>query len=109
VLVWPARAEVDRAVRDWAQQMAATRPELRRVGYFGSYARDDWGVGSDVDLVVIVSSSDEPRGRRSVSWDVTPLPVPADLLIYTEPEWAALTTDGGRFARMLIDETVWVL
>lgn len=109
VLVWPRRTEVDRAVHEWAQQVAVARPDLRRLGYFGSYARGDWGVGSDLDLVAIVATSDEPRDRRAISWDLMALPVPADLLIYTEAEWTTLMAENSRFGRMLAAETVWVL
>jgi predicted nucleotidyltransferase len=38
------------------------------IGYFGSYARGDWGVGSDVDLIVIVAESELPRERRAVEF-----------------------------------------
>jgi predicted nucleotidyltransferase len=53
------------------------------VGYFGSYARGDWGVGSDLDLVVIVEASAEPFERRAV---------PVDLLVYTRAEWTRLAS-----------------
>ena len=108
VLVWPTPGEVDGAVREWAQQVAARQPDLRRLGYFGSYARGDWGVGSDLDVVAIVAASDEPRERRALRWDMTPLPVPADLLIFTDAEWTALMAGKGRFGRMLARDTVWV-
>jgi predicted nucleotidyltransferase len=39
------------------------------VGIFGSYARGDWGVGSDLDLVVVVEDSSEPFERRAVHLD----------------------------------------
>jgi predicted nucleotidyltransferase len=51
------------------------------VGYFGSYARGDWGVGSDLDIVAIVSASDDAWDRRARSWDLSGLPVAADLMI----------------------------
>ncbi len=41
VLRWPDAATVDTTVRRWAERVAAVRPELRRAGYFGSYARGD--------------------------------------------------------------------
>ncbi|MGH7265019.1 MAG: nucleotidyltransferase domain-containing protein [Candidatus Rokuibacteriota bacterium] len=96
-----------RAVGRWADRMAALHPETARVGYFGSYARGDWGPGSDVDLVVIVREADEPFDRRGIRWDATALPVPADVLVYTEAEWRALDPTS-RFARTLTRETVWV-
>jgi predicted nucleotidyltransferase len=109
VLRWPDRETIDAAVRAWARAEATRRPELLRLGYFGSYARGDWGPGSDLDLVAVVGESDQPFERRAVAWDVLSLPVHADLLVYTAQEWEALQARGGRFARVLADETVWVL
>jgi predicted nucleotidyltransferase len=77
------------------------------VGYFGSYARGNWGVGSDLDIVVIVPASHDAWERRA--WDLSGLPVPADLLIYTQAEWDRLSRGEGRFARVLTHEVVWVL
>ena len=57
------------------------------MGIFGSLARGEWGVGSDVDIVIIVESSEDPFVRRSARYDTTDLPVPVDLLVYTEKEW----------------------
>lgn len=108
VLVWPDRERVDRAVRVWARGEAARHPGLVRLGYFGSYARGDWGVGSDVDLVAVVAASDEPFERRALAWDLAALPVPAEIVVYTEQEWLALRAQDTRFARVLREETVWV-
>jgi uncharacterized protein len=108
VLVWPTRAQIADALRRWASQMADEHPELQRLGCFGSYARGGWGVGSDLDLVAVVTSASDRFDRRAVSWNVTSLPVPADILIYSEPEWRNLEAQGGRFAKTLIHETTWV-
>lgn len=43
VLRLPDRDEVDRAVRRWATDVGARDERVQRVGYFGSYARGDWG------------------------------------------------------------------
>jgi hypothetical protein len=108
VLVWPSRAEVDRAVRSWARRAAAARPQLEALGYFGSYARGDWGVGSDLDLIAIVSTTGARFERRAIDWDTTGLPVPADLLVYSREEWDRLRAAETRFSRMLAREVVWV-
>ena len=107
VLRWPDRAEVDAGVRSWASVVAEKDDRVRRIGYFGSYARGDWGVGSDVDLVVVVEQSEQPFERRALEFDATGLPVPADLLVYTVAEWDSLLQDGGR-RRTVADEVVWV-
>ncbi len=108
VLKWPDRATVDAAVRHWAEQQKALHPELRRLGYFGSYARGDWGVGSDLDLIALVSRSDLPFRERPMAWDLTTLPVPAEILVYTLAEWQQLEQEGGRFATTIRAEAVWL-
>jgi predicted nucleotidyltransferase len=108
VLAWPDASTVAAAVRRWAAAVA-TDPRVRRVGYFGSYARGDWGVGSDVDLVVLVDRADEPFARRGLAWDLTELPVPAQVLVYTVDEWNRLAREGSRFHATLAREAVWVL
>ncbi len=109
VLVWPTRAEVDSALRRWAADMRSTRPELVRLGCFGSFAGGDWGVGSDVDLVAVVREATVSFERRAIEWDLTSLPVSADLLVYTEAEWTTLLASGTRFAKMLASDTQWLV
>lgn len=109
VLKWPDPARVERELRAWAEREHEQRPELLRLGYFGSYARGDAGVGSDLDLVAVVQESVEAFQRRSIGWDLGPLPVPAEIIVYTKQEWDNLLAEGGRFATMLRDEVVWIV
>ncbi len=83
------------------------RPDVVRLGYFGSYAKGDWGVGSDLDLIVVLEDSVVPFERRGLEWDVTNLPVPAEILVYTEEEWRALGAES-RFRRTIEREGVWL-
>jgi uncharacterized protein len=107
VLKWPDARTVDAAARRWAESVVALHPEVERVGYFGSYARGDWGPGSDLDLILILDGSEEVFERRPVGWDITGLPVPADVLVYTEREWESLA-QRGRFHETVTREAVWV-
>jgi predicted nucleotidyltransferase len=107
VLKWPDAQTVDRALRHWTEKVLQRRDDVLRIGYFGSYARGDWGVGSDLDLVIILESSQQPFERRSVEWDTAELPVPADVLVYTRQEWASLSQQR-RFHEALMHEAVWV-
>lgn len=108
VMRWPGAAEVEGAFRAWAEDLVASDGNVVAVGYFGSYARGDWGPGSDLDVVILVRGSDLPFVGRVAPGDATVLPVPADVLTYTLDEWQALTGRGGRFARMLATEVRWV-
>ncbi len=108
VLEWPDREAVGRAARAWAEEEARRHPELVRLGIFGSWASGDWGVGSDLDLVAVVRASDRPFHERARDWAYEKLPVPADLLVYTEAEWERLMAEDSRFARMLRERTRWI-
>ncbi len=108
VFKWPDRETVAASVREWARRLARERPELLRAGYFGSYARGDWGVSSDVDLIMIVQESRAPFWQRSLDWDPAGLPVPADVLVYTEDEWRDMALRGERFYQTVQKEAIWV-
>jgi len=60
-----------------------------------------------LDVLIVVRNAELPFERRAAKWDLGVLPVPADLLVYTEAEWAALDRKR-RFTKMLREETVWV-
>ena len=107
ILKWPNAQAVSQAIRHWAERIGRERKEVLRIGYFGSYARGDWGVGSDLDVVIVVGSSKRSFERMGSEWDTTIFPVPVDLLVYTEKEWQSLTRQG-RFASAVLKEMVWV-
>ncbi len=106
VLKWPTRAEVEAARRAWAESLEA--PGVLTLGYFGSYARDEAGVGSDLDLVPIVESSGLPPPLRPMRLPLEARPVPAEALVFTRAEWAALMKRGGRFAEVFKTEARWL-
>lgn len=107
VLKWPDAQTVVQAVKGWAETVTRDRPEVVRIGFFGSYARGDWGVGSDLDLIIIVADSRQPFELRPSGFNTLELPVPADVLVYTQEEWQAMKP-ARRFFRELEQEAVWV-
>jgi hypothetical protein len=108
VLKWPDAKAVDRAVRAWASQLAQRRSDVLGVAYIGSYARGDWGVGSDLDLIVVFERSQAPFWQRASDLDLAGFPVPTEALVYTADEWRGLADGGGRFYRTIEQEGVWV-
>jgi hypothetical protein len=57
-----------------------------------------------VDIIVVVRETTAPFERRALDWDATGLPVPADVLVYTQNEWQEQERKGASLAR----EVVWV-
>ena len=107
VLKWPDAKTVHEAFLRWAKKAVRKNANIVRVGYFGSYARGNYGPGSDLDVVIIVDTSDKPFERRAADWDFSAIPVPVDVLVYTRAEWWNLDTHSRRMARLLKSETVW--
>lgn len=106
VLRWPSREEVEKALGDWLARHPI--PGLLALGYFGSYARGDHGVGSDLDLLLLVESSSLPPWQRSLGLPLEELPVPTEALVYTLAEWRALPQGSPRFAETLRREARWL-
>jgi hypothetical protein len=98
---------VDQAMRLWSAEQVRARPDIVRLGYFGSYARGDWGMGSDLDVIAIIKKTAEPFERRSPGWDLTGLPAPAEIIVYSLPEWGELEKGNTRFHRMLNRDVIW--
>lgn len=103
VLRWPDKETVHSAVAAWTEELLRDRTDVVGVGYVGSYARGDWGVGSDVDLIVVVTGSPERFERRPLLFDATGLPVPADILVYTGHEWRTM-----QVRRPFSTDIVWI-
>ncbi len=97
VLKWPDREKVIEAARKWARSVSKMHPQILRIGIVGSCARGDWGVGSDLDILLEVSKSKEPFGRRLLNLDTSQIPVPTEMLVYTKDEIAKMRKDGRRF------------
>jgi hypothetical protein len=66
-------------LRAWAAEQRAVHPQVRKLGLFGSYATGRYAPGSDIDPLVIVAESDEPRWfMRGTAFDIAGLSVGAD-------------------------------
>ncbi len=103
---WPGRTEVFDSFRAWAHRQMESRSDIVKIGCFGSLAAGAWGVGSDIDIIIILDNSTIHPFRRAVQWDTTPLPVPADIVVLTIREVEG--TISRRFRNVLDNETVWV-
>lgn len=56
---------------------------------FGSYARGDASTDSDVDILIVVNESKEPRYKRNQAARrlVKDITAPKDIIVMTKDEW----------------------
>ena len=108
VLRWPGRDEVLAAARRWAESLRNRDPHVAAVYCVGSYARGDWGVGSDLDVIVLLASGAPAMSSvvRRERYEPREVPVPADVWVYTPAEWEALAEGAPHVMRRVGREQV---
>ena len=89
VLKWPSKEKVISDLNKWVDNLKKNSSILK-IGYFGSYAEGNFGIGSDLDIVIIVEETKIPFIYRAKDFDTTSFCVDVDLLIYTLKEWQKL-------------------
>jgi len=90
--------------REAAHRLAAAHPSVTRVLLFGSFARGDYTVKSDLDLLVVFSACELER-RERVRELLGSLPAyPIDLFPYTESELSAAAREGDPFLTRALEE-----
>ncbi len=97
------------AAKRWAAELTRDRPEIVRIGAFGSYVRGDYVPGSDLDAIIELATSDKDRWIDRVA-DYRPnhLPVPVDVFPYTTSELEDLRARRVAFLKTIFDEVVWL-
>ncbi|MCP4753822.1 MAG: nucleotidyltransferase domain-containing protein [Proteobacteria bacterium] len=103
-----SREKVLDEIEVWVCEIKKDNPEIVKIGLFGSYAKDTYVPGSDIDLLVWVTHSDEDRWfMRSSRYDASSLPIGADVIVYTEEEARRLEKDSLWFQSILKD-IIWI-
>lgn len=105
-IFWLDRAAVLDELKTAVRGMKAAHPEIEEVLLFGSLARDEAVPGSDADLLVILSSADEPFLGRIPRYLPGGLSVGVDAFPYTRAEIAAMLQDGNLFIEQALAEGI---
>ena len=105
-VVYLDRPAVLAATRKAVRALARRRPEVRRVILFGSMARGDAVPGSDVDLLVVLSESQEKFLDRIPRYNTSGIPIGVDVFPYTEAELKRMLNEGNSFVRQALAEGV---
>ena len=103
---WLDRPLLLQRLRNAARTLSERHPEIERIVLFGSLARGDAVPGSDADLLIVVSHSNEAFLERTVRYRPADVDVGVDVGAYTREELAALLKAGNSFVRQALREGV---
>lgn len=84
------RTRIEQAVERYVARLREAHPEIERILWFGSWVNGLPGPGSDVDLCLILSTSDKPRHEWAADFLPVGFPVGMDLFVYTREEFERL-------------------
>jgi predicted nucleotidyltransferase len=99
----PGFAPVTRRALDEIVQRIVTNLHPEKIILFGSYGYGTPTEDSDVDLLVIMETSDHPADRYlAVSRLIRPRPFPLDILVKTPGEIAQALEKGDFFIREIV-------
>jgi predicted nucleotidyltransferase len=92
-----SRSQLLNLARRTAQRIAANHPEVSRVILFGSFARGDFGARSDLDLLIVLKSSQLPIRERIGEFIAECGAYPTDVFPLTEAELESRLQNGDPF------------
>jgi len=93
-------------IRKCAQNLIKDSPPVNKIILFGSLARDDYGIYSDADLLIILKESQFSRFFDRIPEFLayfTGSGIPVDLFPYTEEEINRMRTDNKLIKRALAE------
>ena len=96
------RAVIESAVAEYAERLRARHPEIERIIWFGSWVTGRPTPGSDVDLCLILRSSDKQRRNRVADFLPVGFPVGIDLFPYTREEFDRLADNSPGWMRAIL-------
>jgi len=95
------RIRIEQAVERYVADLRETHPEIERIFWFGSWISGLPRPGSDVDLCLILSTSDKPRHERATDFLPVGFPVGIDLFVYTREEFERLREEHPGWYRVI--------
>ena len=100
------RDEVLGLARETARRIAARHSGVVKILLFGSFARADHGIHSDIDLLVILNDSERPILERLEDFLEDAPAYPTDMLVYTEQELQSRLSENNGFLSRAVREAI---
>ncbi|HOJ39587.1 MAG TPA: nucleotidyltransferase domain-containing protein [bacterium] len=100
--------EVVAALKKWKEKLSREHPEVKRVGYFGSYATGSYTPSSDLDVILVLRDCPRPFPARLADYSAEGIPVACEVFPYTEKEIEQLGKEDSPWIKQILKETVWL-
>jgi uncharacterized protein len=97
ILKWPEKQKVLNEAKLWAKSTGLGDDNIIRIFCFGSICTDIWGVGSDLDIIIILKQTTVPFISRASLYNSSAISVPTDILVYTQSEITELAGKKSHF------------
>ena len=107
-VVFADKNKVLRQLADYTRKVKRSRPEVEKVGLFGSYATDTFGPASDVDLLIILRQSSKRFLERIPDYLPENLSVSCDVFPYTNEEVDRIKQESMPWFRHVLKEVIWL-
>ncbi len=95
------RKRVETALQHYLKRVSS-RVNLHQAILFGSYARDNYSPGSDIDIAIIADGLPTDHGERFALLKETVLGLDLQPFAYTGREWKKMLKTGSGFAREIV-------
>ena len=93
---------IKKAVTSYVAKLRSKHPEIERIIWFGSWINGLPTPGSDVDLCLILASSDKPMRLRVSEYLPVGFPVGIELFPYTINEFKELSQESSSWYNAII-------
>ena len=100
--------KVLRQLKDYAEKLKQSWPEVEKIGLFGSYATETFGPASDVDLLIILRKSTKRFLDRIPDYLPENLTVSCDVFPYTNKEIEKMKQERTPWICHVLGEVVWL-
>lgn len=103
------RPIVVKKLTEWADQISRSNKDILRIGYFGSYARDDYTPSSDLDVLIVLKDSNTPPHKRLHDYSIKGFPIGCEFFVFTEEEIEQKGKNEGGWMHTILSEVKWII
>ena len=107
-VVFADKNKVLHQLADYIKKVKRSRPDVEKVGLFGSYATEAFGPATDVDLLIILRQSSKRFIDRIPDYLPENLCIGCDVFPYTGEEIKKMQQKGLPWICHVLEEAVWL-